>query len=285
MTEPMRLKITPEERTILKTEFDQLQTVEQKYNFWEEKFNIKYAYFFTFIGVEINDFMIWPKTEPEIAILNRLIYSDYNSLSVGRKQKKDQFCKETFAKEISSIENKEAFVEYEIKRIDDYVFIRKQPSKYGVHEEDTNNRFFIAGFENYLLRKQEFDWGEQVYEAPHLLQMIKGIELAKYREFVTNYNKADKKKPEIKLTGEQKFLLLHYLNFGNEVKANTNRSILFELFIDELKSNSIRPMFSDIRKYETEENLYALLSFFKLIKLDSKAIEITDKLNKLRKKK
>ena len=89
MTEPMRLKITPEERIILKAEFDQLETIEQKYSFWKEKFNIKYAYYFAFVMSEINDFMIFPKNELETETLNKLIYSDYNSISVGAKYKKE----------------------------------------------------------------------------------------------------------------------------------------------------------------------------------------------------
>ena len=203
---------------------------------------------------------------------------------MGRSTRKNQFSKEAFIREISSTPSKDAFIEYELKRIDDYIFTRKQPSTHGHIEEKNKNLFFIAGYESYHLRGIEMEWGKQVYEAPHLMQKIQGIKLAKYREFVKNYNKGEKKQKEIKLNGEQKFLILHYLGFGNEIKANTNKSILFDLFIAELKSGSIRPMFSDIRKYETEENLNTIIDLFRLLKLDLKARELEDILDKLRKK-
>ena len=280
----MHLKITSEERPILKAEFNKQETIEQKYSFWKEKFNIKYAYYFAFVMSEINDFMIFPKNELETETLNKLIYSDYNSISVGRSTRKYQFSKEAFIKEISSTPNKDAFIEYELKRIDDYIFTRKQPSAHSHFDEENKNHFFIAGYESYHLRGIEMEWGKQVYEAPHLMQKIQGIKLAKYREFVKNYQKEEKKQLEIKLNGEQKFLILHYLGFGDELNTNTQKSKLYEFFIDELKFSSIQRLFPNIKDYETEKNINTIIDLFRLLKLDSKARELEDKLDKLRKK-
>ena len=70
------------------------------------------------------------------------------------------------------------------------------------------------------------------------------------------------------------------MQFGDDIKANTTKSVLYDLFIDELKSSSIRPMLSDPKRYETIENLNVIIDLFRLLKLDSKAREIENKLPK-----
>lgn len=85
------------------------------------------------------------------------------------------------------------------------------------------------------------------------------------------------------LSGEQKFLMLLYLGLGTDITKNTQKAQLYSQFIN-LKESTIRPMFSNVTKYETEVNLNAIIDYFRSIKLNEKVRQLEDKLNKIRRK-
>ncbi|MDP3643499.1 MAG: hypothetical protein Q8S54_09960 [Bacteroidota bacterium] len=280
MNKSLRLDILQDERTRLKAEFDQLETIEQKYNFWAEKLERNYFLWALYEQDNIQDFLICPQNGSETETLNKLIYSEYSLMTSSNKILND--LKKSFIDQIETSTDKETLVEYELTKIVDYISKRKQvPISENVSQNEKNS-FFIRGYEDYLLKKKEIDWQEKVYQAHLLLEKIQGIEWAKYREFVKNYLKPEKKQIEIKLNGEQKFLILHHLGFGNELNTDEDRSMLYEFFIDELKLKSIQRLFPNITDHETEKNLDILIDFFRLIKLNSKARELADKLAKLK---
>ncbi|WP_430972420.1 hypothetical protein [Sunxiuqinia rutila] len=234
--------------------------------------------------MEIIDFLIYPNTPDETETLNRLLYQDGQYIFTNKKEPKISVSKQKFIDAANNSKNKDSIIEYELKKIDDYIFTRKQTTIVD-GEQYEKDRFFMAGYEDFLLHSKEFDWSERSYQTALLFEKLRGIEWAKYRKFVKDYSTSTAPKPtELKLTGEQKFLVLHYWKFGNEIKTNTKKALLYDFFISELKQSTIRPMFSDIPKYETEENLDAVVDFFRLLGLTSKAREIQDKVNKLRKK-
>lgn len=278
MNKSIRLDITQEERIKLKAEFDQLKSIEQKYSFWAEKLKRNYFLWAFYEQDNIKDFLIIPKNESETETLNKIVYSDYSLMA--RTDKTLEVMRKSFSEQVETSPDKETFIEYELKNIDDLIFKRKQVSISDNISQYEKNNFFIGGYEGYLLKKKEIDWKERVYQAHLLLEKIQGIEWAKYREYVKTYLKPKKKQIDIQLNGEQKFLVLYYLQFGDDIKANTTKSVLYDLFIDELKSSSIRPMLSDPKRYETIENLNVIIDLFRLLKLDSKAREIENKLPK-----
>lgn len=284
MTDALRLNISPEERIALKAEFEKLESVEQKYKFWQERLKRNYYLWAFFEQTNIQDFSINPTERADIEILNKLIYEDSASFLNPVRKPQVRVSKTSFMERIESSPEKEALIEYELNIIDEFVSSKRQVQIMPDPENYEKCHFFIVGFEDYYLRKKEMDWGEKVYQAHLLAEKLNGIDLAKYREFVKNYLKQPKKNPELKLNGEQKFLVLHHLGLGGDLKANTYKSVLFDFFIDELKANTIRPMLSNVKKYETEDNLYALLDFFRLINHDPKVSEIQAKLDKLKKK-
>lgn len=284
-TENIHPYFPEEEFQKLKTEFEQLNTIEEKYSFWENKLKCSYVFWgLRLINGSSSNFEIIPSNNVEADKLIKLILSDGIRIFWKRNDIQITSMKEHFIRQFEDAPDKEIVIDYEQKKIDDIVLAKRQTNRYDDINKYEKDSFFVRGFETYLLHKIEFNHRRIEYAGYLLVEYYKGLQLAKYREFVTNYKKADKKKQTIKLTGEQKFLILHYLGFGSEIKANTNKSILFDLFITELKSGSIRPMFSDIRKYETEENLNTIIDLFRLLKLDLKARELEDILDKLRKK-
>lgn len=282
MIEALTLNLTPEKRERLKIEFDQLDSIEKKYRFWNVKLERNYYLWAFYEQENIRDFLISPQVRPDIEILNKLIYSDY-SLFIGSNKPLNSQRKD-FLKLIETAPDKENLIDYELKKIDEYIFKRKQTKITNNFTQYEKDGYFIRGYEDFLLLKKDIDWGKEVYQAHLLHEKIQGTEWAKYRDFVKSYLKPQRKQDEVKLNGEQKFLALYYLGFGNDLKANTHKSVLYNFFIPELKTSSIRPMLSDIKMYETESNLYALLNFFRLIKLDLKVQEIQGKIDKLRKK-
>lgn len=284
MTSIIRLDIATDQKRALKAEFDQLQSIEEKYNFWKEKLGCSYCFWAHFEQMAIQDFLIYSKTPDETEKLNKLLYEDGINYFKVRKENNVFLWKKRFIDQFENSGNKYTLVDYELRRIDEYIYSRKQ-TRLTDGDEYSKDIFFLAGYEDYLLNKKEFDWSERDFQTILLLEKIRGIEWAKYREFVASYSTfKTKKQDEIKLTGEQKFLILHYWEFGNEIKANTKKALLYDFFISELKQSTIRPMFSDIPRYETEENLNAIIDFFIFIGLNSKARDIQDKLGKLKKK-
>lgn len=288
--EQCNLILPDAERIKLKAEFDQLTTIDQKYGFWKNRFNFDYSSHYILEQISIADFIISPRNSTETEELNRRIYN-HSFISLGNFEKENpDKMKEVFFNKITTSKNKEALIEYELKNIDDYINRLKHPQSdnTGLLSSSYNpfwSKFFFTGYEEYIFNQKEFDWSVRLYSPTEIYEISLGIEWAKYRDFVKNYLAPKKQRREIILNGEQKFLVLYYLEFGNEVNPNTIKSKLYECFIPELKSNSIRPMFSDITKYETEDNLNTIIDLFRSLKLDSKAREIEDKLPKKNKSK
>lgn len=287
--EHINLILPDEEKAILKAEFDQLETIEQKYIFWKERFDYDYSFKDRLDGYSISDFLIIPKDTTETLELNKRAYSDNyqeNSNSDYSPTKK----KSDFIESMQNSKDKQTRIDYEIKEIDEFIFRSKYPVQnsngmFGRNHIRRIDPIFFEGYEDYLLEKKDFDWGEKLMHVNSIATKLLGIEWAKYRDFVKNYLKPEKKQNDLKLNGEQKFLVLHYLEFGKEIEKNTKRSKLFEFFIDELSFNSIRPMFSDITQFETEDNLNTVIDLFRLLNLNSLAREIEEKLPKKNKAK
>jgi hypothetical protein len=282
MNQSLRLDIAEDKRESLKLEFDQLETIDQKYDFWSEKLERNYFLWALYEQDNIKDFLIFPKNASETEMLNKRIYSDY-CLVVSENKTLINW-KKSFIDQIEKATDKEILIEYELNNIDNIIFKRKQVSISDNMHQYEKNRYFIGGYEDYLLWKKEIDWKEGVYQAHLLLEKNQGVEWAKYREFVKTYLKQEKTRPEIKLTGEQKVLALIYLGFGNQTTTAVQKADLFEYFIDNFKSKSIQKIFNSTTDYEDEKNLDALIDFFRSLKMKSIARDLEDKIENLKQK-
>lgn len=282
------LRLTIEERSKLKAEFDQLNTINQKYDFWKTNFDYDYSHYHKLDLISTADFKISPRNPVEIEELNKRFYTD-NKIQRFVQHEQPEKWKESFLLKIASASNKKSIIEHELSKIDAYI-LKFSPSNNDDGFSGMKSGLlvgsdpFYKGYEEYLINRRELDLTKEVFSPFTLIALNAGMEWAKYREFVENHLKPEKKEPAIELTGEQKVLILHHLGFGEELNTYEERSILYEFFINELKSTSIKRLFPNIKDYETEKNLDTLIEFFRLIKLNSKARELEDKLTKLRQK-
>ena len=282
------LILTEEERKILKAKFNLLTTIAEKFSFWEEKFNFDYSFHYNLQEHTIVDFLIKPKNHQETEVLNKTMYNAYLSTIESNKKSIVLDWKNDFIKNIETAPDKQLVKDVEINKINEYIPKKRQSSHINSWPKATVSVFdsnFLEGYEGYLLRMEEFNWRKRLYDYPSDIHYIlQGIEYAKYMLFVRNYKGVSKKDVDIILNGEQKFLVYYYLGLGNELKTNTDRSKVFGYFIDELKSTTIRPMFSNPEQFETVENLDTVITLFKQLKLDQLAKELEAKLPNINKR-
>jgi hypothetical protein len=256
--EHSNLILSIEERAKLKAEFNKLETIDQKYDFWKNQFHYDYSQHYSLEQSSIEDFKIIPRNPSETEEINKRLYENYVSFWGDGNSSSPEKVKKEFIEAIGNSLNKEAYIEYEINNIEDFIFRLKHPQPrqktFGVGYKFSRpaSEWFFFGYNQYLINRKEFNWSEKLYFPSEIIEITLGIEWAKYKDFVKNYLKPQRKEEQIKLNGEQKFLVLHYLGFGNDLKANTHKSVLYDFFIEELNANSIRPMLSNIKKYETE---------------------------------
>ena len=247
------LILTIEERSKLKAEFGQLDTIDQKYDFWKSNFDYDYSFCDKLDLNSTADFKIIPKDAAETEELNRRFYNDNKTQRFVQHEQPEKW-KESFLLKIASANNKKSIVEHELSKIDGYI-LKFSPSnisgaligmKRGLL---VGSDPFYKGYEEYLINRRELDLTKEVFTPFTLIAMHAGIEWAKYREFVENHSRPEKKESTIELTGEQKVLILHHLGFGEELNTYEERSILYEFFINELKSTSIKRLFPNIKDY------------------------------------
>lgn len=284
----INLILPDEEKAILKAEFDQLHTIDQKYIFWKERFDYDYSFKDRLDGYSISDFLIIPKDTIETVELNKRAYSDnyqenINSENSPTRKKSD------FIESMQISKDKETRIDYEIKEIDEFIFRSKYPVQnsngmFGRNHIRRIDPIFFEGYEDYLFDKKDFDWGEKLMDVNSIAYKLLGIEWAKYREFVKNYLKPEKTKQKLKLTGEQQVLTLLYLGFGSDLETDVQKGELYEYFIENFKHKSILKVFNNVSDYENEKNLDVLIDFFRLLKINSVARKVEDKLENLKQK-
>lgn len=284
------LILSDNERAKLKAEFDQLETIDQKYDFWKDRFDFDYSQHYSLEQLSIEDFKIIPKSPLETEEINKRLYNDYVLFFGNGKNDSPENWKVLFIESISKSINKEACVELELNRIDDYFFSLKHPQQrkksFGVGYVSTKSasEWFFLGFEQYLINRKEFDWSEKLYHPKVVVDILIGIEWAKYKEFVRTYLKPEKTKPKMKLTGEQQVLALLYLGLGKDIETDVQKGELYEYFIENFKHKSILKVFSNISDFENEKNLDILIDFFRSLKINAIARELEDKLENLKQK-
>jgi len=285
--ENSNLILSDEERAKLKAEFDQLRTIDQKYEFWKTKFDFDYSESYRLEQLSIEDFKIIPQNSTETELLNKRFFKNYFHYFGNAGDHRLEQMKAEFTKSINNSINKEVSVEYELRKIDDYIFSSKHTqhknSLFGQKYTQFQSEWFFLGYEQYLINKKEFDWTEKLLHPKSINEIFSGIEWAKYREYVKNFSLLKKKDINIQLNGEQKVLALHYLGLGSDIDNATIKAKLFNSFIPELNQETIRGLFSRINDhYKKEQNKDKLLEYFRSIKLNSKARLLEDKIDKLK---
>lgn len=286
------LHISDIERKSLIKEFKKLQTIDEKYGFWQEKFGLNYSLNRQNDIQEhtFEEFLIIPQNEDEIGELNHRIYNDWLKL-VPRFSRKSEAAKwrEIFEKEITEASNKERYIENEISNVVDYVLAQNKPSQLrgGFMKKITipPNKQFVESYEQYLKFESDFNWKAAVCSPYEIQNRLEGIECAKYKIYLREYFNTNKpqKEEHFKLTGEQKVLALYYLKFCDEIKVDLKKAKVYEFFLGNYKQKSVLKVFSNISDYEKEKNLDVLIDFFRWLEINEIARTLEDKLAKMRK--
>jgi hypothetical protein len=160
------------------------------------------------------------------------------------------------------VQDKSEFINYEIRRLDDYVIGVKIPTGRFKNKVRIPARIeFIEGYERYLKFKEEINWGEKVFRSYRLEERLKGIYCAKYREFLnTCLNPKRAKKKTIDFSHDQQIMILDYLDFFNDLD-NATKGKLYGPIIGR-DSETTRQRFSTLDERKKENNLNQLLSYF-----------------------
>lgn len=294
------LYVSDEDREGLKQEFEKLQTIDEQYGFWQEKFGLNYS-LNRKNNIQENtfeEFLIKPQSIDGIEELNRRIYNDWLELvpSFDRKSEIATW-REKFEIDIKKATNKEYYIEYEISRIDDYVLTQSKPSELrGLFKHKTRippNREFVEGYEKYLHDMLDFDWGGDICSPYKIQNRLDGIECAKYKIYLKDYlkhNKAPKDESE-KLSAVQKMLILDYMGLLDkknlkhpDTKTSQLLSVVLERTPKKIKDTLTYKDGKGVErdKIRSVENLREILPFFEKLKMKNEVVQIKLDIDKLK---
>ncbi|MFC6999167.1 hypothetical protein [Rufibacter roseus] len=308
-------KFSPEQLTHLKCEFDNLQSIEDKFRFWPTKLNFSYAKVGVTIGVNnVNDFLIHTTNEDEVEKLNVLtleeakIYSDV--LRTRHKRPPnidfDYEKKELDRKLINAINplpilNKERqWIEQEIQKHDlngrnFFEAIEKIDCHFiGLKCWGPNYPIlWNIGYEDYYVRGKEPDLRCYWRSGEELLALMNGYSLALYHKYIDKieweYSQKRSSIAQEETTRKQQLLILFETGMLDSLNhlAVKDRNKLLSVLLNRSETN-IRMELNKIHKkgktnsIRNEENLAFLSKLFAETGLEEKSKEIKNELDELR---
>lgn len=263
MSQILKLDLTDQQRNDLKSEFDNLKTIDEKLDFWDEKLKVDFCFFDQHEMSDIQDFWIEPTNEDDFEYINT---RNLNSLKQGLElvQGKNavisfEELEQDFLTKIETVKNKEPFIEEEITKLDK-IFKKKEIEL--TQNPFSRSGFFIATYRKYYINDIEPVWNKKIYETRNLLESDRGLTTAKYKEFLEDYSKQLKtgipKTP--KYTHDQQILMLHYLGLYKDLD-NIKKGILFGGIMNR-DAETTRQRFSSLETKKTLKNLNLILSYF-----------------------
>jgi hypothetical protein len=306
-------KFPPEQLATLKAEFDQLPTIEAKFNFWPTKLNYEYSE----VGVKlpldsVKDFLISPQTPEEAETLNLLIIEEVKYIT-GRfakltREKVFEFEKE---KEVLDTKLKGALNPLPIlkKEID---WVQAEVTKYEAPVSIDGNSFlnkdwiwksqtdsfWLNGYEEYNIRGIAPDLTNNHYSAPCLLARNNGFEVAQYREYVekkiweVSQKRTSTAQEETPV--KRQLLLLYYTGYIRQleesVKSDKERNKLLALLLNRSEQNVKKIVTyinhpANLFDIKTKENLLFVLERLEKAGLTKEAEKVKIELNTLKQEK
>lgn len=265
----MKTEFLEEEKAKLLSEFKQIESIEEKFLFWERSLNCKYLTFFiaksnsshfnpsTLFFNELDDFRIIVK-EKDNSIYNKLVLDNYKNLSRFQKNSKlldlDTF-KNDFEEKLLQVSNKKEFIELEIDRLNDIISKLSKPNSDAPF--DNSHTFFYHSFNENYLNNQPIDLGERpFYDIENLIAYVNGEILSKHLKFIketsANLDNKTSKKPE-SLTLDEQFLVLDYLGIFSKTqncKTIEKQARLISLLIGKSEQNcrALIPRLNDLKE-------------------------------------
>lgn len=203
---------------ILSKEFNKLNSIEQKFNFWREKLRCLYDVDKFVNHPEIEYFRIIPKDNKEIAIINKLClqkFQDNQDIETFEK------LKVAFENKLEQTKNKLRLIEVQKRNIDNLVDEKKI---YNYKSDKVLNDSFLEAYFDYYVNLKIPDLSNEVYSIKRLIGLNSGYIFACYHNYLDELLKQErnkdnviKKEPEI--TVNQQLLILHYLGFINKLDS------------------------------------------------------------------
>jgi len=264
MNDTLKLNLTDQQRAELKSEFENLKTIEVKLDFWKEKLETDFSLFDYYTMDDIQDFYIYPQTKNEFHFLNTRNLNRHkellqSSINKNRFLEYDERVK-YFNSSIETVQNKESFINEELRKLDNLINQKEI--------DDTNNhyfsrsRFFLRAYKNYIENGQLLQLDETLFELRNLVEADQGLTIAKYKLFIEEFKspKKQEKKKNYSFSHDQQIFILDYLGFYKDLD-NVKRGKLYGAIINR-DSETTRQRFSSIETRKTVENLNPILSYF-----------------------
>ena len=256
----------------LENEFNQLNSIEEKFLFWSEKLGT--PFYKSSTCAFIVNFPIDGKTEDETEKINLLNHKQYSeSVDLLNKIVYDiDKMKNSFQENFVNIINQREFLEFEIKSLE------KRVSERDGHIDqlhESTNSFFDKGYKDFYFENKKPDLGHGVYEIFKLIALKNGYVFAQYHNYLkgllNNLVAKDvrKTKLEKETTTNQQLLILYYLDILEFLKfdENTKRAKLYSTLLN----RSMKNVYDGLTyingkakgsKYKTGTNLLTILPLF-----------------------
>lgn len=263
MTEPRKLNLTDGQRAELKSEFDKLETIEQKLDFWYEKLKIDFCDFDQCEMSDIKDFWIEAQTEDEFEFINSRNLSAYKEKLEFIQGKgaviSFEELEEAFLEKIEAVKNKDLFIEEKLKDLD--AFVEKKGIE-SAKNSPSKSSLFVSIYRQYLVHGNEPIWNYGICETKNLFESDRALTLAKYKEFLEDYRAQLKTGiPKIpRFTHDQQMFILDYLQVNNNLD-NVKRGLLYARILNR-DPETTRQRFSSLENNKTVKNLSPILSLF-----------------------
>ena len=191
------------------------------------------------------DFEINPSKPKDILEYNQYIFEALKTgneipIKVNFRFLNQEKINEAFIKKLALAENKKAFIEDEIIKIDGTINkFRNNKNQFNLLKD----KLFIDAYINSYLDNQNIDLSSQVYDPIDLISLLKGHGIAEYKKFLHAQRDAflDSKKAEKKMQifgVEHQLLALHFLGIIDEIQKIENDTIASVFLGNLLNRNS-----------------------------------------------
>lgn len=257
---------------ILKKEFEKLNSIEEKLDFWEQKLDCMYILkeILPDHDFRFKDFDIVPKNGEEIKTLN-LKCLDLTIKS--RKKSKDRpidsdVLIKNYQRDIIEVKNKEAFKESTLEWINSIITEKKNPQ---LTIEEERNEHFLKAYEDYLYYNIEPNYAEEIIDFDEAYEINNGFELAKYHEYVVK----GKLHKSLKISQDFQILLLDYLGIGKDIDDSNRRAKLYAQITNRSEETTKR-LLTNLNEAKSLENLTSLRKLFTEIELPEQ-LQIVEK--------
>jgi len=237
----MITKLSKERHKSLKYKFQNLKTLDEKIDFWQQELKTPYWQYAYFPFSDIEDFYIVPNDSDEtekinLYCLNSFLKKIIPITGILTKITDLDGAKISFMKELESIGNKKEFILDQLVSIRDIIGQLSKPSTNLLN--DSKNKFFIDGFKELLFHDRELSYDSHVMETENLVARLQGHNLAKFKKFLETLqeNDLDQKTKNKKLSLPEQLLMLHYIgtlpSLSEKINNDSKEAVLISTLLN-----------------------------------------------------